>query len=326
MLNLDRLRVLHAVAAAGSVVGAARSLHVTTSAVSQQVARLEREVDQPLVERYGRGIRLTPAGLRLSRAAGDLMAQVERIESDLAAHRDAVSGPVTVAAFATAARAFFPRVLRDLRERHARLCVSTHEQEPHEAVPALIRGDLDVAVVQDWPGAALTIPPALSRTDLVDDVFDLAVPADSHLAVPADSHLAVPADSRLAVATDARLAVAADARLAAGVALADLRAEEWIGWSGGQVCHDWLVRTLWADGGGPTPRHTASEHATQLALVAAGAGIALIPRLGRDPGPPSVRFVPVDPPPIRRVFALWRASTTDRPAIGAVLSALRAAA
>jgi len=294
MLNLERLRVLHAVAATGSVVGAARSLHVTTSAVSQQIARLERDVDQPLVERHGRGVRLTPAGLRLSRAAGDLMAQVERVESDLAAHRDAVSGPVALAAFATAARAFFPRLLGELRERHPHLTVSSHEREPHESIPALTRGELDVAVVQDWPDAALTVPPSLSRTDLVNDVFDLAVPARSSLT--------------------------------AGVTLAALRAEEWIGWSAGQLCHDWLVRTLWPDGGGPAPRHTASEHATQLALVAAGAGIALIPRLGRDPTPSSVRFIPLDPPPTRRVFALWRTTTSDRPAIVALITALRATA
>src|SRR5207253_1258940 len=130
----------------------------------------------------------------------------------------------------------------------------------------------------DWPDAALTVLPGLCRTELLDDVFDLAVPVGS--------------------------------RLVAGATLAELRDEEWIGWSGGQLCHDWLVRTLWTDGGGPAPRHTASEHATQLALVAAGAGIALIPRLGRDPVPPAVRFVPLDPPPTRRVFALWRASTT----------------
>ena len=70
MLNLERLRVLHVVAVTGSVVGAARVLHVTTSAISQQMARLERETGQRLSERVGRGIRLTEAGLLLARSAG----------------------------------------------------------------------------------------------------------------------------------------------------------------------------------------------------------------------------------------------------------------
>jgi DNA-binding transcriptional LysR family regulator len=69
--------------------------------------------------------------------------------------------------------------------------------------------------------------------------------------------------------------------------------------------------------------HTASEHSTQLALVAAGLGAAVIPRLGREPTPPTVRFVPIDPPPTRRILALWRQSATARPAIGATLDALQ---
>src|SRR5207248_5923388 len=112
VLNLERLRVLHAVWTAGSVGGAARTLHVTTSAVSQQVARLEREVGQRLVERQGRGIRLTEAGELLARNAGDLLTRVEQVEAGLAEHRGAVAGPLTVAAFATAARGLLPGVLK----------------------------------------------------------------------------------------------------------------------------------------------------------------------------------------------------------------------
>ncbi len=293
MLNLERLRVLHAVSTAGSVVGAAGVLHVTTSAVSQQLARLEREVGQRLVERQGRGIRLTEAGTLLARDAGDLLAQVERVEATLAERSGTVAGAVTVAAFATAARGLLPGALRDLRARHPDLSVSTVEREPHEAIPALSRGDLDLAVVQDWAEDPLTVPAGLSRQDLLDDPFDVALPADH------------PHAGR------------------AAVAIAELADEDWISWSTGQICHDWLVRTLTAQGTRPHVRHTASEHSTQLAFVAAGLGAALIPRLGREPGPPSVRFVPIDPAPTRRVFVLWRTSAAARPAIGATVDALR---
>ena len=293
MLNLERLRVLHAVFTTGSVVGAARTLHVTTSAVSQQMGRLEREVGQRLVERQGRGVRLTDAGSRLAQHAGDLLGHVERVESDLAEHRGAVTGPLAVAAFATAARGLLPGALRYLRSRYPDLAVSLSEREPHEAVPALRRGDLDVAVVQDWPDDELVVPDGLSRRHLLDDTFDVALPADHPLA---ERHR---------------------------VAAKELAGEDWISWSTGEVCHDWLVRTLGADGSRPRLAHTASEHSTQLALVAAGLGVALIPRLGREPAPPAVRFVPVEPPLTRRVFALWRAPATARPAIGATLGALQ---
>jgi DNA-binding transcriptional LysR family regulator len=293
MLNFERLRVLHAVSTTGSVAGAARVLHVTTSAISQQMARLERETGQRLAERQGRGIRLTEAGLLLARNAGYLLAQVEQVEADLAGHSGAVTGTLNIAAFATAARGLLPGVLQDLRSRYPDLSVSLSEQEPHEAIPALSRGHLDVAVVQDWAGDTPAVPGGLSRLDLIEDPFDAALPADHPLAGRET------------------------------ITLSELAAEDWISWSTGQICHEWLTRTLRADGTEPRIRHTASEHSTQLALVAAGLGTALIPRLGREPAPPPVRFVPLDPPPTRHIFALWRASSAARPAIGATLNALQ---
>ena len=293
MLNFERLRVLHAVSTTGSVAGAARVLHVTTSAISQQMARLERETGQRLAERQGRGIRLTEAGLLLARNAGYLLAQVEQVEADLAGHSGAVTGTLNIAAFATAARGLLPGVLQDLRSRYPDLSVSLSEQEPHEAIPALSRGHLDVAVVQDWAGDTPAVPGGLSRLDLIEDPFDAALSADHPLAGRET------------------------------ITLSELAAEDWISWSTGQICHEWLTRTLRADGTEPRIRHTASEHSTQLALVAAGLGTALIPRLGREPAPPPVRFVPLDPPPTRHIFALWRASSAARPAIGATLNALQ---
>lgn len=293
MLNLERLRVLHAVSATGSVAGAARVLHVTTSAISQQMSRLERETGQRLAERDGRGIRLTEAGLLLADSAGRLLAHAEEVEAGLAGYAGTVTGTLTIATFATAARGLLPGTLRDLRSRYPDLSVSLSEQEPDAAIPALSRGLLDVAVVQDWAGDALAVPGGLSRLDLMDDRFDAALPADHALAGRES------------------------------VTIAELAAADWISWSTGQICHDWLVRTLRADGTEARIAHTAAEHSTQLALVAAGLGVALIPRLGREPAPPGIRFVPLDPPPTRHIFALWRTSSAARPAIGATLAALR---
>ncbi|MDI5977000.1 LysR family transcriptional regulator [Amycolatopsis magusensis] len=285
MLNLERLRVLRAVSTTGSVSGAAAHLHVTTSAVSQQLARLEREVGQPLLERNGRGIRLTDAAALLAAHADRLLAQVERVEADLARHRGAVAGALSMAAFATAARGLLPGALRALRTDHPGLRVRLDEREPPEAISGLCRGDVDVAVVQDWPESPLELPEGLSRETLLDDPLDLAVPADHE-------------------------------------PRAKLADEEWITWTNGQLCHDWLSRTL----GEPRIVHTASEHSTQLALVAAGLGVALLPRLGRDHVPDGVRVVPIDPAPTRQVHALWRTSAARRPAIRATVLALRHAA
>jgi len=285
--------VLHAVSTTGSVVGAARILHVTTSAVSQQMARLELEIGQRLVERHGRGVRLTEAGALLARHSGELLSHVERVEASLAEHRGAVTGTLAIAAFATAARGLLPNALLDLRLRYPDLSVSLSEQEPHEAIPALSRGGLDIAIVQDWADDVLTLPEGLSRQDLLDDTFDVALPADHPLAEQNS------------------------------IAIKDLADNDWISWSSGQICHDWLVRTLRSQGAQPRVVHTASEHSTQLALVAAGLGAAVIPRLGREPAPPSVRFVQVDPPPTRRIFGLWRDGAAARPAIAATVETLQ---
>src|SRR5262245_14025080 len=209
MLNLERLRVLNAVSGTGSVSGAADSLHVTTSAVSQQLARLEREVGQPLVERQGRGIRLTEAGSVLAAHAARLLDEVERVEADLAGRRGVVAGTLTIAAFATAARGLLPPAMRALRAAHPGLSVRLNELEPPEAVPALRRGDVDIAIVQDWREAPLDLPEGLGRRQLLDDVFDAVLPADH------------PCAARKAVT------------------MAELAGEQWISWAGGQICYDW---------------------------------------------------------------------------------------
>ncbi|MGW2253200.1 LysR family transcriptional regulator [Kitasatospora sp. NPDC001660] len=288
MLNLERLRVLHAVATTGSVVGAARLLHVTTSAVSQQMARLEQETGTHLAERQGRGIRLTEAGTLLADQAAELLAQVERVMATMAQHHGVVTGNLTIAAFPTAARALLPPVLRALRARYPDLTVSAREQEPYEAIPAVRRGLLDLAVGEDWTDDPLALPQGLDHRALLDDTYDVALPPEHRLA------------GRPALSLD------------------DLGDEDWITSSDGQLCHEWLVRSL----RNARITHTASEHATQMALVAAGLGIAIIPHLGREPIAAPVRFVPLVDAPRRRVFAVWRSTSAARPSIGVVVDAL----
>lgn len=296
MLDLDRLRALNAVATYGSVSAAADVLHVTTSAVSQQMAKLERETGQKLLERNGRGVRLTDAAALLAAHAERILAMVEAAEADLEAHRGAAVGELAVSAFPTAARGLVPPALALLAKEHPRLEVRLCEREPHDTVPLVVRGDVDLGIVQDWFNVPAAIPGGLVKAPLADDVADVALPAGHPLA---ERDM---------------------------IALGELCGESWIAQSPGAICRDWLVHTLRSADLEPRIAHTADEYATQLALVAAGLGAAVLPRMGRCDVPPGVRIVAVRPALTRHVYAIWRAEAARRPAIRAALAAFRAAA
>ena len=296
MLNLDRLRALHAVADRGSLMAAADALHVTNSAISQQLAKLEDEVGQPLLERNGRGVRLTDAAMVLVAHTARALSVLEQAEAEIDQQRTELVGRLSIAAFPTAMRGLAPAALNHIRVAHPKLDVVVHEQEPHESIPLLARGDLNLLIAQDWVNQPLALPDGLSRAPLMDDVADVALPAGHPLAdQPA-------------------------------VTLEQLADQRWIVWQPGTVCHDWLMHTLRTQGYEPIIAHTAGEHATQLALVAAGLGAAVIPRLGRGRVPDGVRMVPVRPSLHRQIYALWRTQTSRPRAVQAAVAAFQISA
>src|ERR1700691_5949870 len=146
MLDVRRLRVLHAVSTYGSVTAAAAALGYSAPAVSQQLAALEREVGMRLTERVGRGIELTPAAGILVAHADALLARLDAAESDLAALRDQVSGRVALAAFPSAGAAIVPAAWSALARSAPQVRLDPTAMEPEEAVPAVLRGGADVAV------------------------------------------------------------------------------------------------------------------------------------------------------------------------------------
>ncbi|MGK5637974.1 LysR family transcriptional regulator [Streptomyces sp. URMC 126] len=295
MLNLERLRTLDAVARCGSVSAAAAELHVTTSAVSQQLAKLERETGERLLARQGRGIRLTDAGRLLASHAAGILARVALARSDLEAQRGRAVGRLLLGAFPTAVRGVLPAALVRLRADHPQLTVGVVEMRPEEAVRRVDRGDLDVAVLLDWTNRPVTLPAGLSKAAILDDPVDVAVPAGHPLADRRD------------------------------VVLEDFADDEWVSWPEGEFCHDWLLGTLRAQGVEPRISHMADEHHTQLVLVAAGLGVVVSPRLGRGPVPDGVRLLPVRHVMYRHVFAVWRADEGARPSVRATVDALCAA-
>ncbi|MCS0600667.1 LysR substrate-binding domain-containing protein [Streptomyces sp. LP11] len=296
MLNLERLRALDALARHGSVGAAAGALHVTTSAVSQQLAKLERETGQRLLARNGRGVRLTDAGRLLAEHAGRILSQVAFAEADLEAQRGQVAGELRVAAFPTAARGLFPAALAALRTAHPALRVRSAELDPEPAVAGVVRGDLDLAVVLDWYNKPLPVPDGLVTAPLLDDPAEVALPAGHRLAGREE------------------------------VDLAELAEEEWITWGEGEFCHEWLLFTLRSKGVEPDVRHRAGETHTQLGLVAAGLGVCIAPLLGRHPVPPGVVLVPLRQRARRHVYVVWRADADRRPSIHAAVDTLRATA
>ncbi|MET8142073.1 LysR family transcriptional regulator [Sphaerisporangium sp. NPDC005288] len=293
MLDLHRLKALHAVSVYGSVGAAAEALMVTPSAISQQIAKLERETGARLMERSGRGVKLTDAAGLLAEHAERILALVETAEADFEALRGAVVGRLVMAAFPTAARGLLPGALSELKQRHPDLDLVLHEREPERQIREVSRGELDLAIVQDWLNRPMAIPEGLSRASLLDDVADVVLPASHPLAGRRE------------------------------IDLAELHGERWISSSPGTVCHDWLVFTLRTASLEPEFSCMADEYPTQTALVAAGHGCAIVPRLGRDHVPAQVAIVPIRPRPTRRIYAVWRTDAARRPAIRAAVEVLR---
>ena len=293
MLDLQRLRALHAVSVYGTVGAAATALGYTSSAVSQQIAKLERETRTVLLEREGRGVRLTDEARQLVAVAQELLGIVERAETEIEERRGVPAGRLSVAAFASAARGLLPGVLAELAVRHPALDARLSEVDPHLSVDLVARGAVDLAVAHDWDIAPLPAPPGVEQMLIGEDLCDLLVPEGHRFAGRGD------------------------------VRREELGGERWICQPPGRVCNEWLMRTLRAAGHEPDVVHQADENPTLVALVAAGLGISLIPRLGRGPLPPGVVEVGLDPVPVRRLYAVWRAGAARRPAITETVRTLR---
>jgi DNA-binding transcriptional LysR family regulator len=231
MLSLERLRVLHAIDTYGSVSAAADVLGVTTSAVSQQMAKLERETNQTLLAKNGRGVRLTDAGRLLCGHADRILSLVELAHADLEAHRGVAVGELRAAAFPTAVRGLFPAALSALRREHPGLRTVVHEQEPNESLGRLARGDIDLAVVLDWYNKPLSLPGGLAKAPLLDDIVDVVLPAGHRLEDNPE------------------------------IDLDELADDPWVTWPDGGFCHEWLLFTLRGKGIEPpwSPRDSGSR-------------------------------------------------------------------
>src|SRR5829696_5979293 len=147
MLDVNRLRVIDAVARCGSVTAAAKELHYSQPSVTHHLARLEAETGAQLLQRVGRGIRLTPAGQLLAERAAEIIARIDAAGAELSAHVGLTAGRVRLAGFASAIGSLVPPTAAALADRHPGLEISLTDTHPPEAIDLLRTGKVDVAVI-----------------------------------------------------------------------------------------------------------------------------------------------------------------------------------
>ncbi|MFI5670094.1 LysR family transcriptional regulator [Streptomyces sp. NPDC051704] len=326
MLDVRRLRLLRELARRGTIAAVAEALAFSPSAVSQQLAVLEREAGLPLLERTGRRVRLTPAGQNLVRHAEAVLERLEQADADLAEARSGLAGALRVGAFPTAIRAIVPAALVALARRHPGLEPMVSETDPAEVAHALRAGDLDVALIHEYDFVPAPQEPGLATQPLYRESMYLAAPART---APAQ---AAPARAAPAEAAPARAALAGAGPGPGAPALgpeqgAVLRAHAdapWITATPGTLCHAMTLRACQAAGFTPRIRHRVDEFPTVLALVAAGQGVAVVPQLGvgtaADPAVSLTRLLME-----RRTKVAFRGGAAAHPAVAAFGAALRAA-
>ncbi|MFF1450449.1 LysR substrate-binding domain-containing protein [Streptomyces sp. NPDC058274] len=295
-IDLRRLGALRELDRRGSLAKAAQAMHLTPSAVSQQVAALSRELGVPLLERHGRGVRLTGQARVVLQHADVIATQLERARADLAAWSDGRRGTLTIGAFSSAISGLLPAALADLARMCPDIDVAVVEAEPPDLFTRLDAGEVDVAVAVDFAAAPPFTDRRYARTALLADVLDVALPATHRLA-----------------GLDR-------------IPLRELAADPWIVGDAHSCCGA-VTRSVCAAGGfTPEIRHAVNDWQSLAALVEAGAGVALVPRLVQPLHRPGlVVRAPEGHPPSRHVFAAVRSGAEHDPVLAAVLAQLTAA-
>src|SRR3954454_7810350 len=300
MLDLRRLRLLRELHVRGTIAAVAEALQYTPSAVSQQLAVLEREAGRPLLERAGRGVRLTDDALVLVGHAEALLARAEVAEAELAGGGGRVAGRARIASFQSIALRLAVPALRQLAAAAAALRCELVEAEAQASLPALVLGDLDLVLADEWQHQPRARPAGVEREDLCRDAVALLLPAGPPLA----------------------------RRHREAVPLAALAGAAWVT---GHPAAGWDEVTTRAcrelGGFDPDVRHRTNDSVISLSLVAAGQAVTLMPRLVGLEGRPGVAVRAIAEGHVERtIFVATRAADAQRPAIRALRAAVAAQA
>jgi DNA-binding transcriptional LysR family regulator len=297
MLDLRRLRLLHELHERGTIAAVADALQFTPSAVSQQLAVLEREAGVPLLERAGRGVRLTDSALALVEHAGALLERAALAEADLAAAAGTVTGRGRIAAFQSVALNLALPAMQALAREAPRLRCELIEAEPEHSLPALALGDVDLVLGDEWRHQPRRLPEGLQRHDLLVDRVLLVLPARHPVA----------------------------RRYQDAVPLAALAGEVWTAGHAELGWEEMIQRTCRELGGfDPDIRHRANDATISLALVRRGLAVTMLPELPLEGRRSGVALRAIAEGPIdRAIFAATRAADASRPSTKALLAAVR---
>jgi DNA-binding transcriptional LysR family regulator len=303
MLELRRLRLLRELKARGTIAAVADALQFTPSAVSQQLAMLEREAGVQLLERAGRGVRLTDPALVLVDHADALLERAALAEADLAAAAGEVAGSGRIAGFQSVLLQLALPAIEALARDAPRLRCEVIEAEPEQALPELALGELDLVLSDEWQHQPRRLAAGLHRHELHRDPVHIVLPARHPAA----------------------------RRHKGAVPLAELAGA---GWATGHGLMGWEEMTQRAcrelGGFDPDIRHRANDATISLALVARGLAVTLLPALPLSVLLPRHRGVTVRPIAEgsidRAIFAVTRAVDAARPSTQALLAAVRTAA
>jgi DNA-binding transcriptional LysR family regulator len=294
-LDVARLRVLREVGLRGTIAGAARSLGLTPSAVSQQLAQLEREAGTALVDRSPRGAVLTGAGRALSARAGEVLDVLAAARADLDRVAGSIAGPVAVAAVASAAGTFVSAAVTDLREQHPGIEVTVEVSEPSGALELVLTGDADLAVVDEYDYVPLARPDFVVARELrIERLVLVTAPGWSGPARPA---------------------------------LVQLADADWVMPPEDAACGLAVRSACRAAGFEPRVRWTSDDMLVLARAVADGHGIAVLPELAVASDAAAIEVRRLRQPALqRRLRAVARASALTRPVVSTVLDAMVRAA
>jgi DNA-binding transcriptional LysR family regulator len=292
MLDVKRLRVLREVIARGSFSAAAESLHLSQSAVSQQIAVLEREVGIPLLERTSDGPKLTAAGEALMEHGDAVIGRLEEAEREIAQIAGLEGGRLRLSSFPTASATLMTRALSLFRQRFPKVELAFTEAETEDAFPALKRGDFDLAVVFDYPAFPLDFSRDVEAEMIYEEPMRVALPPGHPLAA------------------------------AKSVRIEDLAGEDWLCGAMPSSCRFQVINLCREAGFEPRITFQSEDYGVIKGFVAGGLGVSILPELAG--GHPGIELRAVrGQKPVRRVWAVTRESNARPPASEQMLGILR---
>ncbi len=297
MLDVKRIKVLREVIDRGSFSAAGDGLHLSQSAVSQQVAALEREVGLPLLDRTSSGPRLTEAGEALMGHADAVFARLEEAERELAEIAGLKRGRVRLVSFPTASATLVTRAVSRFRRSHPGVELHLAEREPEDAIPALRRGEYDLALYFDFADMPDELGRDLQRALILEERMWIALPGGHPLTSKA------------------------------AIAIKELAGEDWLCGETADSCRAHVFHLCRSAGFEPRISFESDDYAVMQGLVAAGLGVTLLPDLALANPNPEVELRPIAgrKAPVRRVWSVTREPSCRSAAVGEMQESIVAA-